>query len=111
MAWVFTRMGFSGAVCGAVLAVCAAGEARADSIDGNWCAPDGRQMTINGPEIVTPSGARTSGNYGRHDFSYTPPGGRDVVSMRLMNETTIQLRPSQTCERTEVWQRCQRPTS
>ena len=111
MATLFKRTVFVGAACGALLAVFGAGAARADSIDGNWCAPDGRQMTINGPEIVTPNGARTSGNYTRHDFSYSAPGGRDTVSMHLMNETTVQLRPSLTCERTEIWRRCSRPVS
>lgn len=101
---------FMHAAIGAALTTLAAGSARADSIDGNWCAPDGRQMSINGPEIVTPSGARTSGNYGRHDFTYSAPGSGDTVSMRLMNESTVQLRPSATCERTEIWQRC-RPVS
>jgi len=107
----FFKHGFTAAIGGAALAVLAAGGARADSIDGSWCAPDGRQMSINGSEIVTPSGARTSGNYGRHDFSYSAPGSGDTVSMRLMNESTVQLRPSATCERTEIWRRCQRPVS
>ena len=105
------RLLFVGAACGVALAAMSAGTARADSIDGNWCSNDGRQMTINGPEIVTPNGARTSGNYQRQNFSYSPPGSRDTVSMHLMNETTVQLRPSLTCERTEIWRRCSRPVS
>jgi len=32
--------------------------ARADAIDGNWCAGDGRSMTISGPAIVTPGGKK-----------------------------------------------------
>jgi hypothetical protein len=106
----FFRHGFTLAAI-AALTVLPAGRAHADAIDGNWCAPDGRQMTINGPEIVTPSGARVSGNYGRHDFTYSAPGSGDTVSMRLMNESTVQLRPSATCERTEIWRRCSRPVS
>jgi hypothetical protein len=109
MARLLNRTIFAGAVCGVV--ALAGSAARADQIDGNWCSPDGRQMTINGPEIVTPSGARTSGNYSRHDFSYSAPGGRDTITMHLLNETTVQLRPSQTCERTEIWRRCSRPIS
>ena len=34
----------------------APGGARADAIDGHWCAPDGRVMTIEGPAILTPGG-------------------------------------------------------
>ena len=34
--------------------------ARADAIDGNWCADDGRVMTIEGPRILTPGGHRIS---------------------------------------------------
>lgn len=95
----------------AAFAAAAASEARADSIDGNWCAPDGRQMRIDGPQITTPTGARVSGQYGRHDFSYVTPGNGATVTMRMLNDSTVSLRPSQSCERTETWRRCQAPIS
>ncbi len=99
---------FAGA---AALVAAAAGEARADSIDGNWCSPDGRQMRIDGPQITTPNGARVSGQYGRHEFSYDAPGAGARVTMRMLNDSTVSLRPSQSCERTETWRRCQAPIS
>ena len=33
--------------------------ARADKIDGEWCAADGRRLAIAGPAITTPGGARS----------------------------------------------------
>lgn len=103
---------FAFALAAAVGAFAAAGSpARADSIDGNWCSPDGRQMRIDGPQITTPTGARVAGQYGRHDFSYVAPGSNATVTMRLVNDSTVSLRPSQSCERTETWRRCQAPIS
>ena len=100
------------ALAGAAAFIAAAGgTARADSIDGNWCAPDGRQMRIDGPQITTPTGARVSGEYGRHEFSYETPGAGARVTMRMLNDSTVSLRPSQSCERTETWRRCQAPIS
>ena len=49
--------------------------ARADVIDGDWCNAEGKQMTIRGPEIVTPGGKQTRGDYTRHSFSYVIPAG------------------------------------
>ena len=36
-------------------ALAMAGPAAADAIDGNWCASDGRSMSISGPDIVSRS--------------------------------------------------------
>ena len=55
------------------LFVLSAAPARADAIDGDWCRPDGKHMSIRGPEIVTPMGTHTRGNYDRHAFSYAVP--------------------------------------
>jgi hypothetical protein len=43
--------------------------AQADAIDGHWCAADGRVMTIEGASILTPGGAKMTGDYSRHAFS------------------------------------------
>jgi hypothetical protein len=86
--------------------------AHADAIDGNWCHPDGRRFSIQGPEIVTPAGTRTSGNYDRHFFSYVipdpEPAAGQTVFMTLYNENIVHLRAGET-DRTapgEVWNRC-----
>ena len=84
------------AACGVVALIAAAGPARADAIDGNWCSPDGRQsMTIDGPRILTPGGTRITGLYDRHAFAYQVPAAEPnagaQVSMTLANENTVFL--------------------
>ncbi len=64
---------------GAALVALAATPARADAIDGDWCKADGKRMKIRGPQIITPGGKETSGDYTRHSFVYVVPrrrGGR-----------------------------------
>ena len=89
--------------------------ASADSIDGNWCFTDGRHFSINGPDIVTPAGTSTVGDYGRHSFLYTVPGNETgagaLVAMRLLDENTIQLATGSDASETsksptQIWQRC-----
>ena len=62
----------------ALLAVLlAAGAARADAIDGDWCSAGGQRMSIRGDNITIPSGKQIVGNYSRHAFDYViPPGDR-----------------------------------
>jgi hypothetical protein len=83
--------------------------ARADAIDGNWCASDGRVMSIDGPAIVTPSGSETTGNYSRHAFSYVVPRGErgagGTILMILLNEETVRLAPGSGGSE-EIWHRC-----
>ena len=92
----------------------------ADAIDGHWCYPDGRRISIQGPAIVTPAGSHIQGDYSRHFFTYVvPPADPDpgqTVSMALVNEDTVHLRigamPSYSSdETTQVWHRCGPPTS
>ena len=93
--------------------VLSAGNAMADAIDGNWCHPDGRRISISGPQIVTPGGNRIAGNYSRHFFSYVVPAnekpGGQTVNMTLLNEFTVHLRvgaePSAPGPN-EEWKRC-----
>lgn len=93
--------------------------ARADAIDGNWCKPDGKHMSIRGPNIVTPTGRHTQGDYDRHAFSYNaPPKDPDAgqtINMILVDEDTVYLRvgaaPGFGPGEAEVWNRCTLPTS
>ena len=68
----------------------------ADAIDGHWCFPDGRRISIQGPAIVTPAGSHIQGDYARHFFRYVvPPADPDpgqTVFMALVNEDTVHLR-------------------
>ena len=84
-----------GATIASVLAVVAmqVGLALADAIDGNWCTSDGKNMSINGPQIVTPGGKKMKGDYDRHGFRYVVPkpeksAGVQVV-MRQIDDDTI----------------------
>lgn len=110
------RSAVLGSVFGAaVLAIAFAGPARADAIDGTWCAADGRIMEIHGPAITTPGGTETIGDYSRHAFAYEVPDGETAagatVRMVLASEDIIHLtvgHPKFGAQAAdpEVWQRC-----
>jgi hypothetical protein len=101
--------------CGTVLALTFAAPALADAIDGEWCAPVGqRRLSIDGPRLVTPAGARIEGNYTRHGFTYKAPAGEVEagldIEMRLMGEHAMLFRP-QGSANAQTWTRCGRPVS
>src|SRR5438093_8049916 len=83
--------------------------ARADAIDGDWCAADGRRLSILGPAITTPGGARITGDYSRHHFRYVvpkaEPGAGDTVEMSLRSEEEVWVQPRLDAE-IEAWHRC-----
>jgi len=90
------------------------GQALADQLDGDWCFPaDGRNLTIQGPNIITPSGTRTIGDYRRHTFSYvipdSDPGAGAEIYIRQLNDLTMVLRQPDGTE--ETWKRCELQTS
>ena len=101
------------AFAGLLLVALSAGTARADAIDGDWCHADGKRLTINGPDITTPAGAKLKGDYDRHHFSYVvpagEPGGGATVSMQLLNELNMRLTPPAGEE--QQWRRCGKPIS
>ena len=84
--------------------------ARADAIDGNWCRADGKRMSIQGPQIVTPGGTQTRGNYDRHFFSYVIPAGEAgagvTVSIVLQGEYLAHAREGADAP-VQEWRRCQ----
>ena len=73
----------------------AAGPARADSLDGNWCSKDGRRMHIEGPTITKPGGGKMQGDYGRHTFSYIVPanesGAGSFVFLQQWSEEKMKM--------------------
>jgi len=103
-----SRSGLAGflAVAATGLALFAA-PARADAIDGHWCADDGRTFFIRGPAIVTPGGNETEGNYSRHRFSYVVPEGEamagEQVGMILLSEDAVNVLEG---GKTKIWLRC-----
>jgi len=99
------------AALAASILVAAAGGARADKIDGDWCNGEGGHFSIEGPRITTDGGRTIEGRYYRHAFAYTIPapeaGAGEDVQMILQDETTIVLRiGSAASAATETWRRC-----
>jgi hypothetical protein len=84
--------------------------ARADAIDGDWCRQDGKRMKIRGPEIVTPGGNQTRGDYTRHSFAYVIPAGEagagENVSIILLSEYLAHARQGSDTAPVQVWNRC-----
>ena len=81
----------------------------ADAIDGHWCDTGARHMEIEGPSIVTPSGAHLKGDYNRHGFKYQEPSDGKPIVMVLLNEVTLRLKAGDGPD--EIWHRCAAPTS
>ncbi len=85
----------------------------ADAIDGNWCFADGRRLSIQGSDLVTPGGKRMTGDYDRHAFAYMVPDGEkgagSTVFMVQLNEETIWVKtgaaPSSAGD-SDTWRRC-----
>jgi hypothetical protein len=87
-----------------------AGPAFADAIDGDWCSPQGKILTINGPQIDTSGGNRIQGLYDRHGFIYTvpenePEAGKEV-RMLLVDDNTVQLTVGEGATELQTWRRC-----
>jgi hypothetical protein len=95
---------------GVVMFLASATSSRADAIDGNWCHTDGRRLTIRGPQIVTPGGAKMRGDYTRHSFVYVVPAGEsgtgETVSMILLSEYLMHARQGGNDAPVQVWNRC-----
>jgi len=89
--------------------------AHADAIDGNWCSDGGRRLSIVGPTVVTPGGAQLEGSYSRHSFIYTAPAtepdGGQEVTMRLLNDTAVQIQFGSGTAKIQTWHRCTATTS
>jgi hypothetical protein len=96
-----------------LLVATGAGAARADAIDGDWCHEDGKRLSINGPDIVTPAGTHLKGEYDRHHFSYVVPANEPhagaTIAMVLLSEIQMRLRPPSGEE--QLWRRCGKPVS
>ncbi|WP_439547921.1 hypothetical protein [Falsiroseomonas sp.] len=92
----------------------APGMARADAIDGHWCSDGGLRLTIQGPNLLSPGGARMAGEYDRHGFSYTAPAGEPGaggrVDLRLMGDNAVRVQAANGPIE-PVWRRCGPPVS
>jgi hypothetical protein len=94
-----------------VAVLCATTPALADAIDGDWCRGDGKRMSIHGPQIVTPGGHQTQGDYSRHFFSYVIPAGEAgagaTVAITLRGEYLAHARQGGADAPVQEWRRCQ----
>ena len=99
------------AASGFIAFIAASDIARADAIDGDWCRADGKRMSIHGPDIMTPGGKQTRGDYSRHGFSYVVPTGEagagDQVAITLLSEYLAHARQGPDTASVQVWNRCQ----
>lgn len=94
--------------------------AAADSIDGYWCTPDGRQFNIDGDVIVTENGTKITGDYGRHHYVFTLPpeenmGGTSIdvvlIEPNVAHARYVSYLGKELNAFPEVWTRCQAATS
>ncbi|MBK9083247.1 MAG: hypothetical protein IPL88_14750 [Rhizobiales bacterium] len=87
-----------------------AAPARADRIDGDWCDGAGRRIEIQGSTILTPGGAKASGDYGRHSFSYDAPAGEAPagrIDFRQLNDDVMHETTAVGADgKPRVWKRC-----
>jgi len=99
------------AAAGAMIALALPTGVHADAIDGDWCRDDGKRMSINGPDIVTPGGNRIKGDYSRHAFNYVvpadEPGTGETVAIVLLSEYLAQSRQGGDNAPLQEWRRCQ----
>jgi len=75
--------------------------AHTDQIDGHWCfKKPSKQLSIDGPNIVTPHGTRMTGTYDRHGFIYqipkNEPGAGSFVIMEQLSDDVMHLRTGKT---------------
>ncbi|MCP4933685.1 MAG: hypothetical protein GY927_05635 [bacterium] len=47
----------------------------ADQINGNWCSPSGKTLSIDGAQVTTPYGNSVTANHDRHHIDYEIPAG------------------------------------
>jgi hypothetical protein len=94
--------------------------AHADAVDGDWCFKDGRSLSIDGPNMVTPGGRAHVGEYDRHAFCYTipqgEPGAGTHVLMVQWSEAEARVwrgseKPVLREGEPEIWRRCHLRTS
>ena len=83
-------------------------------LDGHWCAPDERTISVAGNTVITPNGLRTRGVYTKHALSFIEPGengaqaaviwmepkGKDAVRVSFASADQKEPPPH------DLWTRC-----
>ncbi len=100
-------------ILAAALATVLSCPAAADAIDGDWCGPDGKRLSIEGTEITTPGKATVQGEYNRHEFIYVAPqqdeDAGQKVFLRQLDEEQMHFyhMAGENLSVPELWKRCQ----
>ena len=95
----------------APLALCALAStpAFADSIDGEWCAPEGgKSLVIEGATIRTPGGKQVQGDYRRYSYTYVAPAGDweagQTIDLQFIRRVGVRVKIGGGAE--SVWRTC-----
>ncbi len=62
------------------------GDARAGGLDGAWCSPDGRRLTLQGDRVITPNGRDVAGSYLSDAFRFRMPQGEWAAGAEIWLE-------------------------
>lgn len=96
---------------GGLVAMGLASSASADAIDGNWCAEDGRHLSVQGSKVVTPGGVELQVPYDRHAMSYTvpesEPGAGEMMALRVVSDNELWVTLAVAGSEKESWRRCE----
>jgi len=89
-------------------ALCLASPAFADSIDGDWCAPEGgKSLTIDGPRLRTPGGRTITSDYRKYSVTYVAPEGDwqagQTIELQFLRRVGVRVRAGGT---ESIWQPC-----
>jgi len=88
-------MPFKRSVLVMILLVASTAPALADKIDGTWCSPSGKSISIDGSLVITPTGKTVVARYDRHHIDYEIPKGEPNAGGRLaadqLNEGQIRV--------------------
>jgi hypothetical protein len=82
------------------------------TIDGEWCAASGEQLSIKGPSITLPSKITLQGQHRLHAFSYKPlnaspaPGNMEYMTLAEHGAMNLYHVKDGDPGEAEVWQRC-----
>lgn len=97
----------------AIALVLLARPAAADPLDGRWCTFDGQRMSIDGQRIITPGGARMTGEYDHGSLVYGvrgyEPGTGFLVSLTPLDQESLRLVTNRRDVKPEIWHRCGPP--
>lgn len=80
------------------------------ALDGNWCHPDGKRLTVKGPDVITPAGKSLRAEYARTFASWVIPDGEPsagtTITMMLIGTDRAHTREGAADTPPLEWRRC-----